>query len=247
MIASIQHSAELPDPLSRMIDRLPETGQSSVTLIEHGGKRLVDLVGASLGLVLLCPFLIGIGLLIRLGSRGPALFRQTRLGKNGRPFPIYKFRTMVADAEAQLPDLEALNESQGGVLFKIRRDPRITPLGRILRRTNLDELPQLYNILMGQMSFVGPRPLQLRDSHLLVDADPDGFVRRLTVTPGLTGPWQISDRRETDHIHMMGLDLDYIERWSLWLDLWLIVQTFALVVIGRPIIRDQRATEKATP
>lgn len=200
---------------------------------QHVGKRVIDLVGAALGLVLLLPLMLVVALIIRLGSRGPAIFRQTRLGKDGRPFAIYKFRTMVPDAEQRLKELEGLNESDGGVLFKMKRDPRVTRIGRILRKTSLDELPQLYNVLRGEMSLVGPRPLQLRDCALLAQAHPEGFARRLQVLPGLTGPWQANGRSETGFAHMIELDLDYIERWSLWLDLGLIARTALGVIAGR--------------
>ena len=128
-------------------------------------KRILDYIGSGLGVLLLGPLMLGIALLIRLDSRGPILFRQQRLGLGGRPFWLWKFRTMVVDAEDRLGDLEHLNESRGGVLFKIRHDPRVTRIGRLLRRTSLDELPQLFNVLQGHMSLVGPRPLPLRDSH----------------------------------------------------------------------------------
>jgi lipopolysaccharide/colanic/teichoic acid biosynthesis glycosyltransferase len=127
-------------------------------------KRIMDVVGALGGLILLGPVLAIVALLIRLDSRGPILFRQRRMGLGGREFRCLKFRTMVADAEQRLRDLEARNECAGGVLFKIKDDPRVTPLGRFLRRTSLDELPQLWNVLVGEMSLVGPRPWQLRDS-----------------------------------------------------------------------------------
>ena len=124
---------------------------------------------------LLSPLLALVALLIRLDSRGPILFRQQRMGLGGREFRCLKFRTMVPDAEQRLRDLEARNESAGGVLFKIKDDPRVTPLGRFLRRSSLDELPQLWNVLVGEMSLVGPRPLQLRDSEKLAELDPEGM------------------------------------------------------------------------
>jgi lipopolysaccharide/colanic/teichoic acid biosynthesis glycosyltransferase len=122
-------------------------------------KRAIDCMGSALGMLMLGPLMLGIALAIRLDSRGPALFRQRRLGRYGKPFRMWKFRTMVVDAEARLAELEARNESPGGVLFKIRHDPRVTRVGRFLRRTSLDELPQLINVLRGEMSLVGPRPL----------------------------------------------------------------------------------------
>jgi len=141
-------------------------------------KRSVDLAGALIGMLLLAPVMLGIVLLIRLGSSGPVLFRQLRRGRHGRLFHMLKFRTMVADAEQRLGDLEEHNESEHGVLFKLRDDPRVTSLGRFLRRSSLDELPQLVNILRGEMSLVGPRPLQLRDSDKLGELDPEGSVKK---------------------------------------------------------------------
>jgi lipopolysaccharide/colanic/teichoic acid biosynthesis glycosyltransferase len=144
-------------------------------------KRLVDLAGALIGMLLLAPVMLGIVLLIRLDSFDPVLFRQLRRGRHGRVFQMLKFRTMVADAEQRLGDLEKHNESEHGVLLKLRDDPRVTPLGRFLRRSSLDELPQLVNILRGEMSLVGPCPLQLRDSDKLRELDPRGFACRLQV------------------------------------------------------------------
>jgi lipopolysaccharide/colanic/teichoic acid biosynthesis glycosyltransferase len=140
---------------------------------------------------------------------------------------------MTADAEHRLHDLEPLNEAVGGVLFKMRRDPRVTPLGRWLRRMSLDELPQLLNVLRGEMSLVGPRPLQMRDVALLEQLEPDAYARRLTVLPGLTGAWQVGGRSETDSLGMLRLDLDYIERWSLWRDLAILFRTVGAVLRGR--------------
>jgi lipopolysaccharide/colanic/teichoic acid biosynthesis glycosyltransferase len=194
-------------------------------------KRTIDVIGASLGLIMLAPVMGAIALLVRWDSAGPALFRQLRLGHGGRPFYVLKFRTMVTDAETRLKDLEAKNEA-AGVLFKMRDDPRVTPLGRFLRRTSLDELPQLFNVLRGDMSLVGPRPLQLRDSRLLEIQDPQAFAVRLSVPPGVTGPWQVSGRSEASD-NMVQLDLDYVEHWSLARDLKILVQTFPAVLSSR--------------
>ena len=196
-------------------------------------KRAIDLTGALAGLLLLSPILALVALLVRLGSRGPILFRQPRKGLGGQTFSCLKFRTMVPDAESRLRELEAKNESAGGVLFKIKDDPRITPLGRFLRRSSLDELPQLWNVLVGEMSLVGPRPLQLRDSEKLEKIDPHGYARRLSVVPGITGPWQVSGRSEVDSTRMIRLDLDYIERWSMAADLKILVKTVGVVFMGR--------------
>ena len=196
-------------------------------------KRSMDVIGALFGLLLLAPVMLGIALLIRFDSPGPVLFRQLRRGYRDRLFWVLKFRTMVVDAEQRLKDLERNNESAGGVLFKLREDPRVTPLGRCLRRSSLDELPQLINILRGEMSLVGPRPLQLRDSDKLQTLDHEGYTRRLQVMPGLTGPWQVGGRSEVDYSHMIKLDIDYMENWSLIGDLRIILQTFVVVVLGR--------------
>jgi exopolysaccharide biosynthesis polyprenyl glycosylphosphotransferase len=195
-------------------------------------KRSVDLVGASLGLLFLSPIMLFVALLIRFDSPGPVLFRQLRRGYRGRMFPVLKFRTMTVDAEQQLGALEMSNESAGGVLFKLRNDPRVTRVGSILRRYSLDELPQLINVLRGEMSLVGPRPLQLRDSDLLLNLNPEAYSRRLQVVPGLSGPWQISGRSELSYEDMVELDLDYVQNWSLGRDLWIICKTF-LVVLHR--------------
>jgi lipopolysaccharide/colanic/teichoic acid biosynthesis glycosyltransferase len=196
-------------------------------------KRAVDLAGALVGLLLLAPTMLAIALLIRLGSPGPVLFCQWRLGQGGRPFRMLKFRTMVVDAEQRLGDLESSNESAGGVLFKLRHDPRVTRVGRFLRRSSLDELPQLVNVLKGQMSLVGPRPLQLRDSERLRAVDPPGFSRRLAVPPGLTGPWQVGGRSELDYEQMVKLDVDYATNWSLGQDIRLIGKTVVVVLSRR--------------
>jgi lipopolysaccharide/colanic/teichoic acid biosynthesis glycosyltransferase len=196
-------------------------------------KRAIDVVGALVGLVVFAPLLLAIALLIRLDSPGPVLFRQMRRGHRGRPFRMFKFRTMVVDAERRLGGLETCNESAGGVLFKVRRDPRVTPLGRFLRRSSLDELPQLINVLKGEMSLVGPRPLQFRDSDRLHDVDPRGYWRRLQVLPGLTGPWQAGGRSELDYVKMVELDLDYVANHSLGRDIVIIGQTIGAVLLRR--------------
>jgi len=193
-------------------------------------KRAMDVTGALLGLFLLIPVMGIIALLIRMDSQGPVLFRQLRRGYRGQPFWVLKFRTMTVDAEERLTDLESSNESHGGVLFKLRQDPRVTRLGSFLRRSSLDELPQLINVLCGQMSLVGPRPLQLRDSELLLASDPEGYKRRLQVLPGVTGPWQVGGRSDVSHERMVQLDVDYVDNWSLGRDLLIICKTFLVVL-----------------
>ncbi len=190
----------------------------------------MDLAGASVGFILLTPVIVLIAMLIRLEGRGPIFFRQFRRGYRGRLFQVIKFRTMCTDAEQQLCALEESNESAGGVLFKLRQDPRVTRLGRFLRHYSLDELPQLINIVCGDMSLVGPRPLQLRDSDLLLALDPEAYAERLQVMPGLTGPWQVSGRSELNYEQMLELDLNYVEKWSNWLDIKIICKTFFVVL-----------------
>jgi lipopolysaccharide/colanic/teichoic acid biosynthesis glycosyltransferase len=192
-------------------------------------KRSMDLVGSACGLIFLAPILLVVALLIRFDSRGPVIFRQKRVGLNGRTFWCLKFRTMVADAEQRLIALESRNESSCGVLFKIKNDPRVTPLGRLLRRTSLDELPQLWNVLVGEMSLIGPRPLQLRDSERLEMLEPEGYARRLSVLPGLSGPWQVAGRSNLDGGRMLDLDMDYVENWSLAMDVRLLFKTVDVV------------------
>jgi lipopolysaccharide/colanic/teichoic acid biosynthesis glycosyltransferase len=191
-------------------------------------KRCLDVVGATAALVLLSPVMLLIGLAIRLTSRGPALFAQRRAGLGGRPFIMYKFRTMVVDAEARKPHLRSLNE-QDGPAFKLKDDPRITPLGRWLRRTSLDELPQLWNVLRGEMSLVGPRPLPCDESNAC-DA---WHRRRLDVVPGLTCIWQVSGRCEVSFTEWMRMDMRYVHNQSLGQDLKLLLQTIPAVVARR--------------
>jgi exopolysaccharide biosynthesis polyprenyl glycosylphosphotransferase len=216
------------------LERLTGLGPEEPAMAARSAvKRAMDIVGAIGGLLFLSPLMALVALLVRWESRGPILFRQYRTGHNGQVFTCLKFRTMVPDAEQRLRDLEARNESAGGVLFKIKDDPRITPLGRFLRRTSLDELPQLWNVLVGEMSLVGPRPLQLRDSEKLEDLDPEAYGRRLSVMPGLTGPWQVGGRSDADCGKMLRLDLDYVENWSIATDLEILVKTVVVVLEGR--------------
>jgi exopolysaccharide biosynthesis polyprenyl glycosylphosphotransferase len=195
----------------------------------HGGARfvkdLVDRVGALALLILLGPVLLGVALCVRLTSRGPVVFRQVRVGRDGSEFRIFKFRSMYVDAEARLAELRHLNEHEG-VLFKIRDDPRVTPVGRWLRRFSLDELPQLLNVIAGQMSLVGPRPPLPSE----VAAYADDVRRRLAVKPGMTGLWQVSGRSDLPWEEAVRLDLRYVENWSLSLDLVILLRTMTAVV-----------------
>src|SRR5688572_20468743 len=187
-------------------------------------KRLIDLIGVTCLILFSAPIMLLVSLAIRLESRGPILFKQTRCGRNGRQFTMLKFRSMVADAEAQRAKLLHLNEMSGPV-FKIRRDPRITRVGAFIRKTSLDELPQFFNILLGDMSLVGPRPPIPSE----VEQYKPWQRRRLSVKPGLTGLWQVSGRNNIDFEEWMKLDLRYIDEWSLWLDIKILLRTVPAV------------------
>jgi exopolysaccharide biosynthesis polyprenyl glycosylphosphotransferase len=191
-------------------------------------KSTIDLLLASLFIVALFPLLLLIIILIKLTSRGPAIFRQVRCGLGGRKFDLFKFRSMISNAEEVRNDLQHLNEMTGPV-FKLSKDPRCTPLGRWLRKFSLDELPQLINILKGDMSFVGPRPPLPEE----VDRYERWQRRRLRMKPGLTCLWQVQGRNEIDFEEWMRLDLQYIDNWSLFLDLKIILQTIPIVLLGR--------------
>ncbi len=192
------------------------------------GKRAIDLAMSVAVLALLVPSFLVVMLAIKLTSAGPIFFVQERIGLNKRRFRLYKFRTMVADAERQQAELEELNEVEGPV-FKIRRDPRLTPIGRFLRRTSIDELPQLFNVLKGDMSLVGPRPLPVRDYE---GFDEDWHRRRFSVRPGLTCLWQVSGRSSVGFDRWMELDMHYIDQWSLGLDLRILARTIPAVLWG---------------
>jgi exopolysaccharide biosynthesis polyprenyl glycosylphosphotransferase len=191
-------------------------------------KRAVDIVFSAVLIVMLSPLLILTAILIKLTSPGPVMFVQKRLGRNKRHFGIYKFRTMVVDAEKRMKDIEHLNEVSGPV-FKIKNDPRITPLGRFLRKTSIDELPQLINVFKGDMSLVGPRPLPIRDYQGFSE---DWQRRRFSVRPGITCLWQIGGRSSISFEKWMELDLQYIDKWSLWLDFEILVKTIPAVLKG---------------
>jgi exopolysaccharide biosynthesis polyprenyl glycosylphosphotransferase len=191
-------------------------------------KRTVDLVGASTALIVLAPVLLVAAVAIKLTSPGPVLFAQERYGLNRRRFRMYKLRTMVADAEALQVTLEERNEASGPV-FKIREDPRITRVGRVLRRISLDEIPQLLNVLRGEMSLVGPRPLPTRDVHRFTEA---ALMRRFSIRPGVTCLWQIGGRSNLGFDDWIRLDLKYIDEWSMALDVEILLKTVPAVVRG---------------
>jgi len=192
------------------------------------GKRVLDVTVSFLLLLALAPVFIVAAILIRLESRGPVFFVQDRVGLNKRLFRMFKFRTMVSDAEKKQAQLEALNEADGPV-FKIKNDPRITRVGKYLRKTSIDELPQLLNVLKGDMSLVGPRPLPVRDYQ---GFDEDWVRRRFSVPPGITCLWQVGGRSDLSFKEWMELDLQYIDQWSFWLDLKLIAKTIPAVLKG---------------
>lgn len=191
-------------------------------------KRGLDLAGALIGIVLLSPLLLAIAAAIKLTGPGPVLFVQERYGLNKRRFRMYKFRTMVPDAERRIAELEGRNEARGPI-FKMKRDPRVTPIGRFLRKSSLDELPQLLNVLKGEMSLVGPRPMAVRDVQLF---DQAWFMRRFSAPPGMTGLWQVSGRSELGFDDWVALDLKYIDEWSLGLDLQILARTVPVVLRG---------------
>lgn len=215
--------------VARRVDKSPAVrGQRRL-------KRTIDLIGAVVGLMLLTPFMAIVAWLIRRDSPGPALFKQERLGKGGAPFVFYKFRTMYDGNDSSLHRRYVSHLIKGDVddelrgtngALKIERDPRVTRVGRILRRTSLDELPQLINVVKGEMSLVGPRP------PLRYEAEMYGprHLRRLEVLPGMTGLWQIGGRTETSFDEMVALDVRYIDSWSVWLDIKILFKTIGVVL-----------------
>jgi len=204
--------------------------ETALPRADAAAKRLLDITGASLGLLLLAPFFLAVGAAIRLGSPGPALLRQTRIGENGKPFTLYKFRSMYQDAEARLQALRAQNQhGSEGVTFKMKRDPRVTAIGRLLRRSSVDELPQLLNVLNGSMSLVGPRPA--------LPAEVAGYTppqrARLRGKPGLTGLWQVSGRADLPFPRQVELDVDYLQHRNFLRDLAILARTVPAVLLAR--------------
>jgi lipopolysaccharide/colanic/teichoic acid biosynthesis glycosyltransferase len=201
-------------------------------------KRVIDIVVSIIALIVFSPVLLVLGALVKLDG-GPILFRQTRVGLNGREFKMLKFRSMVVDAEARLQHLLAKNEKASGVTFKMKNDPRVTRIGRFIRKSSLDELPQFWNVLRGDMSLVGPRPPTPREVALYSPAD----RRRLTVKPGITCIWQvgerkggffeIGDRNSIDFPEQVSLDVLYIESQSVWKDIWLLTKTVPAILFGK--------------
>lgn len=209
-----------------------------VTKFAHGLKRAFDLVFSLTALLLLAPWLVAVAALVKLDG-GPVFLRQPRYGLLGRQFRMWKFRSMVPDAEARLSEVLSQNEKAEGVTFKLKDDPRITRVGRVLRKTSFDELPQLINVLAGDMSLVGPRPPLEREVELYTLQ----HRRRFTVKPGMTGLWQvgertggaweIGDRNAIDFEEQVGLDVRYIESQSFWKDVWLLCKTVPVILLGK--------------
>ncbi|MBX5470007.1 MAG: sugar transferase [Thermoleophilaceae bacterium] len=201
----------------------------NLSTASRAAKRVLDVAISTLALVLLAPVLVVLAIAIKLDSRGPVFFRQIRAGQRGRTFRVFKFRSMYEDADERKRELFAVNDATDGVMFKIREDPRITRVGKFLRRFSLDELPQLINVLRGEMSLVGPRPLILDESNAL-----EGWhVRRLDLRPGLTGPWQISGRSDVPFDEMVRFDYQYVSGWSLARDIEILLATVPAVLSGR--------------
>ena len=198
--------------------------RTGMNRLQRTMKRALDVFGSAFGLLLLSPVLAGIALAIKRDSKGPVIFKQTRVGRDGEHFVCWKFRTMVEDAEEKRAELEHLNEGPG-LLFKLTEDPRITKVGSKLRRYSLDELPQLWNVLKGEMSLVGPRPALPSE----VEQYDDWVRNRLKVKPGMSGLWQVSGRTETSFADYVRYDLFYIQNWSLSLDLWILWRTLRAV------------------
>jgi lipopolysaccharide/colanic/teichoic acid biosynthesis glycosyltransferase len=190
-------------------------------------KRTIDVVVSAAGVVLLAPLLAGIAIVVRLDSPGPALFRQRRAGKDAQPFRMFKFRTMVRDAEERIAEVVAIDRLTEP-MFKVRDDPRVTRIGRLLRRTSLDELPQLLNVLRGDMSLVGPRP----EEDWLVERYSETERFRLDMRPGMTGPMQIHGRGELSFQERLAVEREYVENYSIWKDLRILVRTISVVTRG---------------
>jgi exopolysaccharide biosynthesis polyprenyl glycosylphosphotransferase len=222
-VYELTHEKELRQRATMFLELVPKDRSRETAEL---AKRLLDLLGAAAGLTLLAPLFLIVGIAIKLTSRGPVFFVQERYGYRRRQFPMYKFRSMVNNADALLAGLEAHNEASGPI-FKIKEDPRLTRLGRFLRSSSLDELPQLWNVLVGHMSLVGPRPMSVRDVSLFSEAQ---LMRRFSVRPGMTGVWQVSGRSSVSFDNWVRLDFNYIDHWSFALDLKILAQTVPAVL-----------------
>ncbi len=228
----VRISANLPEILAWRLAIEPISGFPMLSVdagkmerFNRFAKRTLDIVGSAIGLVALSPLLIGLAIAIRVDSRGGVFFRQQRAGHHGKPFRVFKYRTMVADAE-QIRASGDVSSEMSGPVFKIKDDPRVTRVGKALRRYSLDELPQLINVLIGQMSLVGPRPLPLAEQEELDEIAPE----RLEVRPGITGLWQVSGRSDAPMERLVRLDLFYVENWSIAYDLYVLYKTIPAVL-----------------
>lgn len=199
-------------------------GEKRSNILYDFSKRFIDVIASALALVVLSPVFLIVGILVKLESKGEAIFSQTRIGLNGKKFKIYKFRSMVANAEELKVKLAKQNE-MSGPMFKMKEDPRVTKIGKFIRKTSIDELPQLMNVLKGEMSLVGPRPSLPKE----VENFEKWMLRRLDVKPGLTCYWQVSGRNNIDFEEWMKLDVDYVYDRSFWVDIKLIIKTFFLL------------------
>jgi exopolysaccharide biosynthesis polyprenyl glycosylphosphotransferase len=205
-------------------------GTPALTSVSMAAKRMLDVIGSLALLALFSPLMLAIAIAVKLESRGPVFFRQPRAGRAHSSFRLIKFRSMYVDAEERKAEMEALNEANDGVMFKIRRDPRVTRVGRVLRRFSLDELPQLFNVLVGEMSLVGPRPLIFPETAALEEG---WHLRRLELRPGLTGPWQVYGRSQNPFQEMVRFDYQYVAGWSLARDIEILLATIPAVISGR--------------
>jgi exopolysaccharide biosynthesis polyprenyl glycosylphosphotransferase len=205
-------------------------GAQNLTSSSVAAKRALDVFGSLALLTLFSPVMIATAIAIKLESRGPVFFRQPRAGRGHTSFKLIKFRSMYVDAEERKQEIGELNEASDGVMFKIRRDPRVTSVGRVLRRSSIDELPQLFNVLRGEMSLVGPRPLIFPETAAL---DENWHLRRLELRPGLTGPWQVYGRSQSPFQEMVRFDYQYVAGWSLARDIELLLATLPAVISGR--------------
>jgi exopolysaccharide biosynthesis polyprenyl glycosylphosphotransferase len=213
------------EPSIEVNDR--EIRQQPFPVIQIFLKRVIDVVGATVALIVILPFVPILAIVIKLDSPGPVFFRQKRVCKEGKIFTLYKFRTMIDGADNLLEGLCCMNE-RTGLLFKMANDPRVTRVGKVLRRYSIDELPQFWNVLKGEMSLVGPRPALTSE----FERYEGNYLRRLKVTPGITGLWQVYARRHPSAEAYLSLDIKYIEKWSLWLDLRILLRTLVVVAAG---------------
>lgn len=220
------------EPVVEIDQRLwlsPNEGLLQVPRWKLRMKRIIDIVGASVAIVVLAPVALLAAMAIKLTSNGPVLYLSKRVGQNGIPFEFYKFRSMKTDAHETRTEFLHLNEAQEGPIFKIRRDPRSTPIGRVLRKSSIDEIPQFINVLRGDMSLVGTRPPIPEE----VDQYSDWEMQRLSIKPGITGIWQVSGRSEIPFDRWVEMDLTYICDWSLWLDFRIMLKTIPAVMSGK--------------